>query len=170
MIFDQNTGEMDPDGGFEKAITLLKNEVIEKVLIQKCGYKYREILLLGYGQGGMAALALASSTPAAQDSLGGIISIGGPLPSSCNDAREGKGKSKTPVLVLGGSSDTLITKSKVEALKGGFEDVEYVKWERRGDGMPRNREEMMPVMKFFARRLGGRMGVPEGSVEIGLGR
>ena len=45
--------------------------------------------------------------------------------------------------------------------------VEYHKWDRAGDGMPRNRDEMLPIMRFFARRLRSRKGVPEGSIEVG---
>jgi hypothetical protein len=32
--------------------------------------------------------------------------------------------------------------------------------------MPRSREEMLPIMRFFARRLRSRGGVPEGAVEV----
>jgi hypothetical protein len=55
----------------------------------------------------------------------------------------------------------------VDRLKGAFAEVEYVKWEKADDGMMRNREEMLPVMKFFARRLRSRAGVPEGGMEVG---
>lgn len=47
-----------------------------------------------------------------------------------------------------------------------FQDVEYVKWAKSEDSMPRSREEMLPIMKFFARRLRSRAGVPEGAVEV----
>lgn len=29
---------------------------VEDVLVGKCGYRHREVLMLGFGQGGMAAL------------------------------------------------------------------------------------------------------------------
>jgi hypothetical protein len=32
--------------------------------------------------------------------------------------------------------------------------------------MPKNREEALPMMHFFARRLRSQKGVPEGSVEL----
>ncbi len=38
--------------------------------------------------------------------------------------------------------------------------------ERIQDSMPRSREEMLPIMRFFARRLRSRGGVPEGAVEV----
>ena len=158
--FDQATGNMDFDTGFTKAITLIKDDIVEKGLVTKCGYKLREIMFLGLGQGAMAAIAAAT---AITEELGGVIAIGGPIPASGTHARG----VKTPVLVLGGSSNTLITRSALDNLKTSFENVEYVKWNRAGDGMPRSREEMLPIMRFFARRLKSRKGVPECSVEIG---
>ena len=157
--FDQATGNMDFDTGFTKAIKIIKEDIIEKGLVSKCGFKHREIMIFGFGQGAMAAIAAATSMT---EELGGIISIGGPLPASCKHA---KGVT-TPVLVLGGSSNTLITRTALTDLKDSFQNVEYHKWSKGGDSMPQNREEMLPIMRFFARRLKSRKGVPEGSVEI----
>ena len=117
-------------------------------------------MLFGFGQGAMAALATASSMV---EELGGVVSIGGPLPSSNASAKS----TKTPVLVLGGSSSTFITRTALDRLKAAFKNVEYQKWTREGDGMPRNRDEMLPIMRFFASRLRSTAGVPEGSVEVG---
>lgn len=161
IAFDQATGNLDIDTDFTKAIKILKDDIIENGLVTKCGYKLREIMILGLGQGAMIAFDAAASTP--ETELGGIISVGGPLPSSWTQAKD----LTTPVLVLGGSSDTLITRTALNNLKAAFQNVEYHKWNRAGDSMPRNREEMLPIMRFFARRLKSRKGVPEGSVEIG---
>jgi len=157
--FDSATGQMEFDNGFSKIVVICKKDVIQ-VLTQNCGYTPREIMFLGFGQGAMAALATASSMP---DEFGGIISIGGHLAASMT-APKGV---KTPVLVLGGSSSTLVTRPAVEKIKGTFKHVEYHKWDRAGDGMPRNHDEMLPIMRFFARRLRSRKGVPEGSIEVG---
>lgn len=155
---------MDFDTGFTKSTRLIKEKIIKDVLIGQCGYRAREIMLFGYGQGGMAALAAAASL-ATQEELGGVISIGGPLPLSVSTVMPGK--LKTPVLILGGSSNSLVTSSAVARLKDVFENVEYKPWKKSGDGMPTNRDEMLPIMQFFARRLRSRRGVPEGSVEVG---
>ncbi|KAL9070501.1 MAG: hypothetical protein Q9161_004798 [Pseudevernia consocians] len=160
ITFDQASGQMDFDTGFTKAVKIIKQDIIEDTLVKKCGYKTREILLFGFGQGAMAAVATAASMA---EELGGIVSIGGPLPSSNTSAKA----VKTPVLVLGGSSNTFITRTGLEKLKAAFQNVEYHKWNRAGDGMPRNRDEMLPIMRFFARRLRSRASVPEGSVEVG---
>lgn len=158
--FDSATGQMDFDTGFSKIVEILKKDIIETSLLQKCGFRPREIMFLGFGQGGMAALATTSSI---SGELGGIVSIGGPLPASNASAKD----VKSPVFVLGGSSSTLITRNALEKIKATFQSVEYHKWQRAGDSMPRNRDEILPIMRFFARRLQSRMGVPEGSVQVG---
>ncbi|KAL9102554.1 MAG: hypothetical protein Q9163_002304 [Psora crenata] len=159
IIFDQTDGQMDIDTGFERAIRAIKLDVIERSLIEKCGYKHREIMMLGFGQGGVAALAAASSIT---EELGGVISIGGPLPRSSSS----KHNITTPLLLLGGSSNTVITRTVIERLRTAFQNVVYHKWQRPGDGMPVNHQEMLPIMGFFARRLRSRHGVPERSIEV----
>lgn len=110
----------------------------------------------------MAALAVAASF-APPEELGGIISIGGALPAEILTSGT---KRRTFILILGGSSQTLVTQRALTRLREGFQFVEYTKWSKAGDGMAKSREEMMPIMQFFSRRLRSRQGVPEGSVEI----
>ncbi|KAI4149230.1 MAG: hypothetical protein LQ340_004738 [Diploschistes diacapsis] len=160
LIFDQGTGQLDPDTGFKKSTEVILQVI--KTLQDQCGYSLRDIIFLGFGQGGMAALNATASIPSAGE-CAGVVSIGGPLPA---DSPRLTRKNKTPVLVLGGSSETLVSDSSVERLKSTFDFVEYKRWRRPRDSMPRNRDEMMPIMQFFARRLRSRQGVPEGSVEL----
>ncbi|KAI9779654.1 MAG: hypothetical protein M1816_003459 [Peltula sp. TS41687] len=163
MLFDQSTGDMDVDAGFDRAKTMVGDKIIEKGLVQKCGYRRSELFLFGFGQGGMVALAVAGSL-AQEEALGGVISVGGPLPSSMPSP--GPQKLQTPVLILGGNSASLITNSALARIKNTFEYVDTIRWERRGDSMPRNREELLPIMRFLAGRLRSRRGVPKGSVEV----
>lgn len=158
ILFDQTSGRMEFDAGFTKAVKLIKKDIIEDVLFERCGYQPREVMIFGFGQGAMLAIATALSM---SDELAGVVSIGGPRPAS-----EASAKSTTPLLVLGGSSNTLITRSSVASLRDAFEFLDYQKWNKSGDGMPQSREEMLPIMQFFARRLRSRKGVPEGSVEL----
>ena len=152
---------MDMDTGFSKAVRTIKEDIIEKTLMQQCGYSYREIMFFGLGQGGMVALAVATALK--EQELGGVVSLGGVVPLSC----EGTTAARTPILVTGGARETMITRTGLERMRKSFKEVDYRKWERAGDGMPRNRDEMMPVMRFFARRLKSQAGVPEGALEIG---
>jgi predicted esterase len=163
LLVDQGSGDLDPDAGFSKSTQLLKDEVIEKVLISKCGFKATEILLFGFGQGGMAALATAR---AFKGELGGVISIGGRIPSSFMLVNGPK--IKTPVLLLGGSKGSMASADVVKSTKETFEHVEYHQWKKADDSMPQNRDEALPMMQFFARRLRSQKGVPEGSVELSL--
>jgi predicted esterase len=158
VLVDERQGEIELDAGFKTIQKILLEDVIKEGLMQKCGYPPRNILFLGFGQGGMVALHIAATS---ELEFGGVVSIGGRLPS-----QSVSGEHKTPVLVLGGSRSSQVTRSAVDGLKDKFGDVEYVKWEKGEDSMPRSREEMLPIMRFFARRLRSRAGVPEGAVEI----
>lgn len=170
VSFDSRTGALDMDAGFTRSTALLANEVIRQTLVQKCGYQLREIMILGFGQGGMAGLAAAREVGSAvtdgkaSGALAGVISIGAPY--ALSGARSGT-KNRTPVLLVAGRDSEVVSDGAVRRTKEVFEFVEVSRYARRGDGMPSSRDEMLPVMQFFARRLRSRQGVPEGSVEIG---
>jgi len=163
IVVDQRTGEMDMDTGFKAATRVLLERVVREGLIGKCGYKAREIIVFGFAQGGMAGLQVAAEFEGSE--LGGVVSIGGGMSSSL-PLKALEKKSKTPVLVCRASKNSKVTDSAVSTLRDVFEYVEVQDWKRNGDGMMSSREEMMPIMHFFARRLLSRRGVPEGSVEI----
>jgi hypothetical protein len=96
--------------------------------------------------------------------LGGVISIGGYIPHTTPPPK--KGKYKTPVLLCKARTGSSVKDRHIDRLKDLFEYVEVVNWKKAEDSMPSNREEMMPIMQFFARRLRSVRGVPQGSVEI----
>ncbi|KAL2148806.1 hypothetical protein VTH82DRAFT_1953 [Thermothelomyces myriococcoides] len=83
----------------------------------------------------------------------GVVAIGGPLPMSMVPTVGGLGKSKTPVLVCCGRESEAVDEDAVEVLEREFENVKVVRWKRNDDGMPRNREEALPMMQFFAEKL-----------------
>jgi hypothetical protein len=96
--------------------------------------------------------------------LGGVISIGAPVPSEAPAALVSK--CKTPVLVCAGSDRSAVTSTAEDKLKRLFEFLEVKRYRKSGDSMPSNRDEMMPIMQFFSRRLRSTKGVPKGSVEV----
>ena len=161
ILVDESKGEVDLDAGYERAIQVLNRDVVT-VLIEQCGFRERNIIWFGFGQGAMAALGVATSLDHERE-FGGVVSIGGRL---ATNTKKVAGKGRTSILVCGGSRSTQVTRSAVDKLKSAFMDVEYVKWSKGEDSMPRNKEEMMPIMKFFARRLQSRAGVPEGAIEV----
>ncbi|KAI3174103.1 hypothetical protein DTO039G3_3159 [Penicillium roqueforti] len=178
VSFDSATGALDMDAGMTRSTRILVEDVVRGTLVQKCGYALREIMALGFGQGGMAALAMArelglkgkeagngngNADSGEVGTLSGVISTGAPYPLS--GSRVGN-TNRTPVLLVAGRDSVAVSDEAVRRTKQVFEFVEVSRYARRGDGMPSNREEMLPVMQFFARRLRSRQGVPEGSVEI----
>lgn len=92
------------------------------------------------------------------------MSIGAGLPSSTPASLDPK--CKTPVLVCAGSDQSAVTSSSEDKLKHVFEFVEIKRYRRPGDNMPNSRDEMMPIMQFFSRRLKSVKGVLKGSVEV----
>ncbi|KAF2665727.1 phospholipase/Carboxylesteras-like protein [Microthyrium microscopicum] len=162
ILVDDATGDMEMDTGFNKSTALIIDDVIQKTLVQKCGYTLRQILIYGFGQGGMLALNVANNL---QGELAGVISIGSGMPSSkVTEVRTGK--CKTPVLLCKASDESAVEVEDEDKLKAEFDFVEIKEWNRVRDGMPRSREEMLPIMQFFARRLQSMRGVPQGSVEL----
>ncbi|KAE8348555.1 Alpha/Beta hydrolase protein [Aspergillus coremiiformis] len=157
IAFDSQTGSLDMDAGFARATRMLV-EVVRGVLVGKCGYALQEIVVLGFGQGGMLGVVLGREL-----ALGGVVSIGAPYPLSGGVVGV---KSRTPVLLVAGRDSGVVGDGAVRRTEGVFEVVEVARYARRGDGMPRSREEMLPVMGFLARRLRSWRGVPEGFVEV----
>ncbi|KAJ5104604.1 hypothetical protein NUU61_001951 [Penicillium alfredii] len=181
VAFDTGTGGLDMDAGLTRSTATLVDDVIRGCLLGKCGYALREIIVLGFGQGGMAGLVAARELGLGRGSseqqdqlqqqqqqqqtgaLAGVISIGAPYPLS--GSRAGA-KNRSPVLLVAGRDSVAVSDAAVRRTEEVFEFVELSRYARKGDGMPSNRDEMLPVMQFFARRLRSRQGVPEGSVEI----
>lgn len=154
---------MDLDTGFKRSAKLLLEDIIREGLIKICGFQAREIVLFGFGQGGIVALNAASEM--ADEELGGVVSVGGPLPSAIAvpDMRK---KFRTPVLVCKANTGSGVSEEAAGKIKDSFAFAEVKEWSKKGDSMPSNRDEMMPIMRFFARRLRSRRGVPSGAVEI----
>lgn len=184
ILVDNSTGELGLDTGFNAAAKVI-GPILKVVLGREnaksapasLDFEARDIFLWGFGHGGMVALSLAEQL----GELGGVVSIGGKIASSksamskaveeLSEEVKGKmekgkdGKTKTPVLLCGGNRKTAVTALVLRDVKERFRMVQYVKWEREGDSMARNREEMLPIMKFLASRL--RMPAPGGMEEVG---
>lgn len=165
-------GELDADPGFSKAADLITDRLIRETLVDKCGWETSDVLLYGFGQGGSLALGLASRIrmgprvhevsgdegggKAGQErgkALKGVVSVGGPLPMSMVPTVTGRPKAKTPVLVCHGSGSEAIDDEATGLIRQEFADVKVIRWRKREDSMPGSREEMLPIMQFFADRL-----------------
>ena len=140
--------------------------VITEVLIKQHHFSLPAIHLFGFGQGGSLGLSVPlSQNLSSLSSLEGAISVGGALPLSANHLTNKK--SRTPVCLLGGSRGAFATdeQSPVKRLRNVYEFVEYHQWKKADDSMPKDRDEVLPMVQFFARRLRDRRGVPDGFVD-----
>ena len=97
-----------------------------------------------------------------EQELAGVVSVGGALPSESPASL--KPKNKTPVLVCAGSNSQWVNSTAEDKLKNVFGDVQISRYRRSGDTMPKSRDEMLPIMQFFARRL--RQSAPKGTTEL----
>ncbi|KAI0157836.1 Alpha/Beta hydrolase protein [Xylariaceae sp. FL1272] len=166
LTLSPTTGDLDPDPGFEKVQRLVLEDLIQKTLVATCGWTVNDIVLFGFGQGGSVALGLASrlrsdervvdvseGEPATERSFKGLVSIGGPLPTSMIPTLSARDKARSPALICHGRNSEYLDDDAMETLKREFVDVREVKWKKAEDTMPQNREEMMPIMQFLAERL-----------------
>lgn len=171
------TGQLDDDPGFDHAVQRVDGRLIQDVLISKCGWRYDDILLFGFGQGGTFALALAArvaaraaeATPraitdrnssadkAAASDFKGIVAIGPAVPSAVTTGAPASApRLATPLLICGAAGGEAVSEETQGMLRRRFASVETAAWRRPNDddnGMPRNRAEMLPIMQFLAKRL-----------------
>ena len=100
-----NNPQMPFDGTFLETFKTLLIDVVTNRLVAKCGFELHDVVVIGCGQGGMAALWR-------EGEFGGIISIDGPMPECrplCSTT-----KAKTPALVLKGRSGSINAKQLLQ--------------------------------------------------------
>ncbi|KAI1363570.1 Alpha/Beta hydrolase protein [Xylaria arbuscula] len=166
LTLSPDTRDLDSDPGFSKAEELVLGKLIRETLVGTCGWETNDILLFGFGQGGSLALGLASRLRNSERvtdvtegdrepgvAFKGAVSIGGPLPSSMIPTSSVRGKARTSVLVCHGRNSESVDDDALKLLRREFADVRNTKWMKADDGMPANRQEMLPIMQFFAERL-----------------
>ncbi|KAI1762993.1 alpha/beta-hydrolase [Hypoxylon sp. FL1150] len=168
LTLSSSTGDLDPDPGFSKAEQLVLGKLIRETLVENCGWETNDILLFGFGQGGSLALGLASrirqgakvvditeGDEPTEKAFKGAVSIGGPLPTSMISTISAREKSRTPILACHGRSSESLGEDALDVLRSEFIDVREVKWKKSEDSMPKNKDEMLPIMQFLAERLRG---------------
>ncbi|KAH6636814.1 hypothetical protein F5144DRAFT_628806 [Chaetomium tenue] len=180
ITFSSSSGQLDPDPGFVTARRWIVERLVGEVLVGKCGWEVGDVMVFGFGQGGSVALGLGCwlRSEEAEEVVGGlglglregngkggrawkgVVSVGGALPMSMvpptgtgKGGGGGVGKAKTPVLVCCGRESEAVDADAEEVLEREFEQVKVVRWKRDDDGMPRSREEVLPMMQFFVERL-----------------
>jgi len=106
------------------------------------------------------------SAKEADSEFGGVVSIGGPLPTSAPSPAQ---KAKTPVILIGAEKNSAISEGAEARAQSVFHSVQVVHWKgRKQDGIMKTPDEVRPIMQFFAGRLHSRAGIPAGAVELSL--
>lgn len=123
-------------------------EMIKSSLITNCRFAPRNILLIGHGQGGMAVLSTAALW--ADTELGGVVSIGGPLPSYLSSAS--LDMISTPALVVGSTMGEF-TQPAFNCVRTRFRCVDTCVLAGVHDTLPATDEMMKPLLEFLAHRL-----------------
>jgi len=141
--------QSDWDGGFSGVGRKILMDVIKTGLITNCGFEPRSIILLGHGQGGMAALATAAACHRLE--FGGVITIGGPMPAYAQLPHNVK--ARTPALVLRRELGD-INASALQQLRDSFVCLDISTQPGIHDIVPELQEEIEPLLEFFAHRLG----------------
>lgn len=137
------------DGPFHRSSAMILMDVIKGSLIEKCRYRPQDIVILGYKQGGMVALASAASWNAIE--LGGVISIGGPKPSYAH--LPATAKARTPTLILGASFGN-ISDTALQQIQQTFIHVDPELQPGTHDEIPQSEDELKPLLDFLGHRLG----------------
>ncbi|KAL8371763.1 hypothetical protein RB595_001523 [Gaeumannomyces hyphopodioides] len=165
-------GGLDPDPGFAAAEDAVLRRLVRGLLVEGCGWDTEDVLLFGFGQGGSVALGLASRLRVSDGGgvvvgggggggesgrnarFKGVVSVGGPLPPSMVPTVSSRAKAATPALLCRARRSEGLDDDAVDAVREEFEAVDVAEWrDKAEDGMPASKEEMMPIMRFFADRL-----------------
>ena len=137
------------DEGFIKTSRVLLEDIIRDGLMAKCSFNPRDIVVLGHGQGGMAALAAIACWNCIE--FGGVISFGGPMPGYVQLPLDIK--ARTPALIYGATHGD-ITPTALQHIKDNFSFTDHHIPLSGHDTIPISDVELYPLLKFFAHRLG----------------
>ncbi|KAJ6590999.1 Alpha/Beta hydrolase protein, partial [Mycena vulgaris] len=120
-------------------------------LTRDCAWPPARVHLFGFVHGGTLAAEFAL-TVSADDALGSVVSVGGPLLSDPTRAEDSR--CPTPLLVAFRSTTRYVTPAALAALRKGFASVrEYVMPAGSGDTLPMSEPEWEPIMRFWSEHL-----------------
>ena len=136
------------DEGFLNASKSLLTDVVKDVLVSKRSILPSNIMILGHCQGGMAALTMVAAWDGIE--FGGVISIGGPLPSYVQ--LPSTIKAKTPALILRAALGD-IHPFALKRIKDTFTTVDVETREGEHDTIPDTPDALRPILDFFAHRF-----------------
>lgn len=136
------------DEGFMNTSRVILKDLIQDGLMAKCSFHPRDIVILGLGQGGMAALAATASWNCVE--FGGVVSFGGPMPGYVQLPFDVKAKS--PALIYGGARGD-VTPTALQQIQENFSFTDHHISPTGHDIVPLSDQEIKPLLEFFAHRL-----------------
>lgn len=137
------------DEGFINTSRVILEDIIQDGLMAKCSFHPRDVVVLGHGQGGMAALAATASWNCIE--FGGVVSLGGPMPGYVQ--LPSNVKAKTPALIYGSARGD-ITPAALQQIQENFSFTDHHVPPSGHDTVPLSDKEIAPLLEFFAHRLG----------------
>ena len=137
------------DEGFINTSRAILKDIVQDGLMARCNFQPRDVVILGYGQGGMAALAAAASWNSIE--FGGVVSYGGPMPGYVQLPHDIK--AKTPALIYGSARGDL-TPNAIQQIQENFSFVDRHVPDSEYDTVPLSDQELAPLIAFFEHRLG----------------
>ena len=137
------------DEGFIYTSRVILKDIVQDGLMARCNFQPRDVVILGYGQGGMAALAAAASWNSIE--FGGVVSYGGPMPGYVQLPHDIK--AKTPALIYGCARGD-VTPTAIQQIQENFSFVDHHVSHSEYDTVPLSDKEIAPLIRFFEHRLG----------------
>ena len=142
-------GWADPqdDQNFIATSRMLLLKIIQEGLINKCGFKTEQIVILGYGQGGTAALSAVSLWESIE--FAGVVSIGGAVPARSNP------KAPTPTLLLRSipQKGTPMPQGSHDVSTDASDLIRVDVKEFALEAPDQSKIPLGPIVEFFAHRL-----------------
>ena len=136
------------DRDFLNPDRIILEDIIKHGLMEHCHFQSRDIVLLGDFQGGTMALTIAALWDGIE--FGGVVSIGGPLPSDTN--LPSITKAKTPALIVGGELGAFSVPNSLQKIKETFICVDTDIKPKVDDAIP-SKKAIRPLLDFLAHRL-----------------
>ncbi len=135
------------DEGFINTTKVVLKDMIQDGLMAKCGFQPRDVVILGHGQGGTAALATTACWNNVE--FGGVVSFGGLMPEYVQ--LPSNTKAKTPALIY---TDTRrdITPAALKQIQETYSFTDH-HTPPSGHGAVLSDIEMAPLLAFFSHRL-----------------
>ena len=137
------------DEGFIRTSRVILEDIIRDCLVTKCRFRPRDIVVLGHGQGGMAALAAIASWNCVE--FGGVVSFGGPMPVYAQ--MPANTKARTPAFLYGSACGN-IDPTASRRIQETFIFTEHHYSPGEDDIVPLTDDQIGPLLDFYAHRLG----------------